>query len=214
MAGKGGGRQGQSAMDIWARGKGTRVTTGRGKGQGSKMVYAGGTKVADKTGENAVDKYKPKAKTYASGSNKLDRAKRATFDESIAGSRADDPRNWEFHFKDPGKQVGKTTKGETVSAAGMTARARVGARSRAERDAKWTGQSVYDVRKIQYGTAGVVADTEQAGADAKAKGNFGSTKTAQNVAAQKMLSNRKASRGRARTTNAFEAPATKRGALA
>ena len=133
----------------------------------------------------------------SAGSNTLDREERGTYKDTLK-TRADDPRNWEFHYSEPGRQAAKNTKGEQVSAAGMTSRARGKAKSAATRAARLSGQSIYDVREIQFNTAGIKAGTAQASKDSKAAGvgRFGSTRTATNLAAQKSASNR---RGAAKT---------------
>jgi hypothetical protein len=189
--------RGQSKRDIWARGKGTTTTRRQGKGTTSRTTYAGGTKVAGKTGEHATKKYNPKAKAYKAGSNVLDREKRGKYKDSFK-TRADDPRNWEFHYKEPGKNARGTRGGKGGDGRQTRSNPRSDARRTAERAAKQSGQGIYDVREIQYNTAGIKATTKQAGRDAKAKGGgggFGSTKVAQNLQAQKNVATRRGGGG-------------------
>jgi hypothetical protein len=152
--------------------------------------------VAKKTGEHAQKKYAPKAKTYAAGSNALDREKRGKYKDSFK-TRADDPRNWEFHY-DKKKSVGRGRSGGKGADQNRQSESKfAGSKRYAERQAKRTGQDIYDIREIQYNTAGIKSDTKQAGVDAKAKGagRFGSTKVAQNLQAQKNVATRRGGGG-------------------
>jgi hypothetical protein len=150
-------------------------------------------------------------KKVVAGGNILDakgkKIKRKSFKEHLAstGSRADDPRNWEFHYKKPTRQ-GSYTRGkndEKRTYAGD-------ARQKAERLAKQSGKEIFEVQQIEYETQGITEQSETASARAKAKGGgYGSTRVASNVAAQKQKATR---RGQA-ATSAFEAK-PKRGAIA
>lgn len=150
--------------------------------------------------------YKGKgAKKFVAGANVFDKetgkvGKRKGFSDYLkaTGNRADDPRNWEFHYKAPGQRY--STQGKNDRQVDNVARARRSAETKARR----TGKSVYDVQKIEYQTAGIVADTEASSAKFKASGGggFGSTQVAANVAAQK----RKGARGRGGGAGSFNAP--------
>jgi hypothetical protein len=145
-----------------------------------------------------------KAKTYAAGSNTLTREKRQSYDDYLAtGSRADDPRNWEFHYKAPSASRMGPTKGQ--SAEERTTNAYSSARQKAERMAKLAGKDVYQVKKTEYETETLKGETKQAAANRKATsgGGFGSSRVAQSVVAQKQMANRKT--GRAKASSPFEA---------
>lgn len=186
----------------------TYVMTGSGKNRERKKVFnkqkfnltagaKGKTKGFDYKGK--ADKKKP----FVAGANILDSMgkslKRKGFSAYLkaTGNRADDPRNWEFHYKAPGQKY--STQGKNDRQVDNVARARRSAETKARR----TGQSVYDVQKIEYQTAGIIQSTERSGAVAKATGGgFGSTAVASNVAAQK----RRGARGRGGGAGSFNAP--------
>lgn len=209
----------QKLKGDWLSGPG-RVKKGRGgKGADPDRVvydpsYTPGLGTAGESGKTAIGQKKPmKSKVYAAGSNVLTREKRLSYDQALKqGTRADDPRNWEFHYKAP-KGGFHETKG--ASAAENKAQAYSNARMRAKRDAKYAGKELYQVRKMEYDTETVKAETKQASANRKALGRFGSTRAAAGVEAQKQLANRRASRGRSLTTEAFEEnkPKKRAGAL-
>jgi len=170
------------------------------------------------------------AEKFVAGANILDskgkETKRKSFDEHLkSGGRANDPRNWEFHYKDPGKRKGKDgkvyrrtwsqTKG--MSAQEKKNEAYNSAQMRAKKNAKLTGKDIYEVQKIEYETQGIVQESDAARAKSKAIGGagaFGSTRVAANVAAAKMKSNRQTGRAKARQGAAFAEPPKKRGAIA
>jgi len=189
-------------MDEWARGKESTVKVGRGKNSTTRKVYGKRGGVAEKTGAGE----KGRTKAYAAGSNVLDREKRGTYADAIAGgSRADDPRNWEFHYKEPAKGAVGTSRGKGE---GRT-NPRADARSKAQRAARETGQSVYDVKSIEYETAGIQQKTAQSKADRKALGGgrAQTSRAAQNVTAQKQMAKRRAGGGQAqRGSGPFDRP--------
>jgi hypothetical protein len=169
-----------------ATGSFRKTTRDRGYTKTKGFDYKGG-----------VDKDKP----FVAGANILDAqgksTKRKSFSDYLksTGNRADDPRNWEFHYKPsrPGfetRRVGKD--GREVSRAPEN-------KGRAMKAARQTGKEVYETQKIEYETQGIIQGTDQAGAIAKAKrgGRFGSTKVAANVAAQKQRGRRRAGGGAA-----------------
>lgn len=142
-------------------------------------------------------------KKFVAGANILDAqgksTKRKGFSDYLkaTGNRADDPRNWEFHYKAPSSRY--STRGKNDRQVDNVA----SAKGRAMRTARKTGQSVYDVQKIEYQTAGIIQSTERSGAVAKATGGgFGSTSVAANVAAQKQ----RGRRGRGGGRGSFNAP--------
>lgn len=137
---------------------------------------------------------KGKVKTYAAGSNVLDREKRGTYDEQIAGgTRADDPRNWEFHYK-PGYGGG----GKDSTRAERAARSRSRGMATAKRAAAQSGKQIYDIKKLEYETVGIQQKTAQSKLDRKAGGGSrGTSKAAQNVTAQKQMAERRRGRGSA-----------------
>lgn len=156
--------------------------------------------VAQKTKGFSYKGKRSKSDPYRAGSNILDKkgkvAKRMSFDQHLksTGSRADDPRNWEFHYKAP-------TRTGTFRSGGKNDDSRTSyaqkARSDAESKARRTGKEVYEVQKIEYATQGVIQGTEEAGAKAAAKGGagaFGSTRVAQGVAAQRQKAQRRTGR--------------------
>ncbi len=189
------------------RGTYTYSTTGRGKNRERRKVYTPhavakykGTKGFDYKGE------KPKGEKFVAGANVLDKrgkvAKRKSFDKYVkgTGNRADDPRNWEFHYKAPTSRY--STRGKDDHRVDNVA----AARGRAERTARKTGREVFDVQKIEYETQGIIQDTEASGAKARAisGSGFGSTAVASNVAAQKQRGRRGRGGGGARR-GAFDA---------
>jgi len=197
-------RRGQSAQDEWARGKQGRVKVGRGKSAEWRTTYGkpGGT--AKKTGAGETKG----RKTYAAGSNVLDRKKYGTYDESIAGgSRADDPRNWEFHYKEPKAGAVGTSRGKGE---GRT-NPRTDARNKAQRAARESGKSVYEVKKIEWETAGIKQTTKQSREDSKAMGaSRGTSRVGQNISAQKQMAERRRGRGSAqRGSGPFDDAKTK-----
>ncbi len=174
-----------------------RPATGSFRARAAKPKSYEGTKGFDYKGKGA--------KKFVAGANVIDQAtgkvgKRKGFSDYLkaTGNRADDPRNWEFHYKAPGSRY--STQGKNDRQVDNVARARRSAETKARR----TGKSVYDVQKIEYQTAGIVADTEAAGAKFKAMGGRGgrSTQVAANVAAQK----RRGQRGRGGGAGSFNAP--------
>lgn len=183
-----------------------------GKGRDSPRVvydkyYNPGSAIAAKTYD--AKKYKPK--TYIAGSNVLDREKRQTFDEAIKGPRANDPRNWEFHYKGAGgNRHYSATKG--MSADEKRNQAKDSALSRAKKDARTIGKDLYSTMKIEHDTKNIRAGTAQMTANSKAMGGrFGSTKAAKGVAAAKQLATRRTgSKQDIRGTEAFSAPGQKK----
>lgn len=215
--GGGGGGKGSTKSDprqSWARGKATRKTTGRGKGKTTRTTYEADNKNWRPVGSSGPSKMHSeegwkkgrKAKTYTAGSNILDREKRGTYEESFK-SRADDPRNWEFHYKDTGNRMAA---GKDMTSSERRTLARTQARGKAERMAKMTGQDVFDIRKIEWETAGLTAGSKQATADRKASGKYGSTRVARNVVAAKRRAGVGGGGGQRRgqgTTSPFDAQA-------
>lgn len=195
----------QRARRDWVRGPG-KVTRGRGKDTGTSttsydMNYK--PSASQKTGIGDVKA----GRQYEGGSNQLDREKTLSYDEKLAaGSAADDPRNWQFHYKAPGGRYSDTK--------GMTARERrdqaySSARSKAEKNARLAGESLYDIKKLEHKTQAIKDESKQATADAKAGRRFGSSKTSTAVAAQRQLAMRKSGRGgmkRAGSVGVFDAP--------
>lgn len=215
---KGDERQQSEASKLrgtWITGPGKKVTT-RGKDGGSRIVYdrsfnpnAG---IAKKTSGFDYKGTTAKKDVIKAGANVLDKegkiAKRKSFEEHLAAAgRADDPRNWEFHYKAPSGGNFGATKGMSSSERRSNAFSR--AKSKAKGAARSSGKEVYEVQKIEYETQGIVEDTDRAPGIAKAKGAgaFGSTRVASNVAAQKMKSNR--AQGRARSRAGASAPTTR-----
>lgn len=143
--------------------------------------------------------YKPK--TVQAGANVAGQAKAPSFEESLK-TRADDPRNWEFYFADsaapddpwnPRSSMGK----RSLEAADRRQLAL------AKKKAKEGGQSLYDVKKMEFETKNIIADTEKATAVHKASrpgpGAFGSSAVARNVAAQKAKGRRRSGAQSGRT---------------
>ena len=157
------------------------------------------------------DKAAPKATVYAAGSNVLDRAnkgKAISYDDALKqGTRADDPRNWEHYYKGSKmvqKGGGKGGDSKTVNQGRIDAEAK----------ARNTGKDVYAVKKLQWETEQLKGQTKQATANRKATsgGGFGSSRVAQNVAAQKQMATRKT--GRAQSTSPFSAQPKSRSRIA
>lgn len=160
---------------------------------------------------------RPDDKPFKAGANILDKkgrvAARKNFSQYLksTGNRADDPRNWEFHYKAPATAY--STRGKDDHRVDN----RAAARRTAEHKAKREGKAVYEVQQIEYQTQGVVQRSEEATAKSKAKGGagaFGSTRVASGLAAQKARGQRKAGRGGARRTAAspFDAQTQNRSA--
>jgi hypothetical protein len=170
-----------------ATGSFLKPTTPRAKIKGTKdFSYKGKRTGADK---------------FVAGANILDAKgkveKRQGFSDYLkgTGNRADDPRNWEFHYKEP-KRKGTYTRGKNDQVRSYAGDARNKAKSAARR----TGQSVYDVQKIEYETEGIKQDTRASGLKSKAMGGagaFGSTRVASNVVAQRQKASRRTGRGSA-----------------
>lgn len=143
--------------------------------------YKGGGGEAFVAGANILDK-KGKVKARQGFSEYL----------KATGNRADDPRNWEFHYKAPGSRYSTRGKNDRqVDNVGV-------AKGQAMRKASREGKSIYEVQQIEYETAGIVAGTSRASAISKAKGGssaFGSTQVSSNVAAQKRSGRRRAGGG-------------------
>lgn len=196
----------RSAMDQWSRGNRTVVTTGRGKDSGQVTHSYNRNYVPLASGKTqGAGTYQ--GKTYAAGSNILDREPVGDYDSTLK-TRADDPRNWEHYYNPPSKgRHYSPTKGMSAQERRTDAYKR--ARLSAQKKAKWEGEANYDIAKINYETARTKAGTKQDATDRTAMGGgrFGSTNVARNVEAQKMTANRKSSRAKSRTTDAFSAPA-------
>ncbi len=156
----------------------------------------------------------PKRKTYAAGSNVLDRenkGKSLSYEDALKqGTRADDPRNWEFFYEGAKMMAPRgVSKGDRENNSSKRIDInRVAAESKARR----TGKDVYAVKKIEWETEQLKGKTKQATADRKATtgSRSGSTSVAKGVAAQKQLSNRR----RGQVAGAFDATTKKRGAIA
>jgi hypothetical protein len=138
---------------------------------------------------------------------------RMSFDDYLksTGNRADDPRNWEFHYKTPSSTRTSATK--EVSASERKRSAYSGAkRGAVSAAAGAVGKELYEVQKIEYETQGVIQGTEQASAKAKAKGGgrFSSTKVATDVATQQQAAKRRTGRAKSRGGAAFEDPKSQR----
>jgi len=140
---------------------------------------------------------------FKAGANILDKKgkvkERKGFSEYLkaTGNRADDPRNWEFHYKAPSSRY--STRGKNDRQVDNVAVAR----RRAETTARREGKAVFEVQQIEYETQGIIRGTEEASAKAKARGGagaFGSTSVAAGVAAQKSRGQRRSGRGGARRT--------------
>jgi hypothetical protein len=198
--------------------KGRRATAAKGR-PGSKNyerarpgtgIYAVRASNPSYKGTKDFD-YKGKLKKgdkFVAGANILDAKgkvdKRKSFSDYLksTGNRADDPRNWEFHYKAPSQAF--STQGKNDRRVDNRARAR----GRAEKSARREGKSVYEVQKIEYETQGIKQDTRATGLKAKAMGGasaFGSTRVASNVAAQRQKGQRRQGRAAARgpTTGAI-----------
>jgi hypothetical protein len=189
-------------------------TTGGGKGRTTrrvrdpKIVAREQAQFRRDTTKGQIGKKKnwiPEGEKFVAGANVFGREKRKTYDELLAeGSRADDPRNWEFHYEapDPNKVYGPT-KGMTGDERRQQAFQL--ARQKAEKAARLTGEDVYETRKVEYEAAGIRAETAETKAKALASGQFGSTRVARNLAAEKILAGRQTGRRiKARTTDAIE----------
>lgn len=195
----------QQEMQNWVRGPTITKTVRSGKdtGQVTKSRTPG---YSPSGGAKSANAGKYSGKTYAAGSNILDREPVGDYDSTLK-TRADDPRNWEHYYNKPNTRGLSQTKG-------MSRQERVderfrSARMSAQKKAKWEGEANYDIAKIKYETARTKAGTKQDATDRTAMGGgrFGSTNVARNVEAQKMTANRKSSRAKSRTTDAFSAPA-------
>lgn len=180
--------------------------------QASINAAAGQAGVAKKTEGFSYKGKTAKADKIVAGGNVLDakgkKIKRLSFKEHIAqsGSRANDPRNWEFHYKAP-KRKGTYTRGKNDQVRSYHGDAKRKAQSAAKR----SGKEIYQVQEIEYNTQGITESSDTAVAASKAKGGgFGSTRVASNVALQKQKATR---RGQA-ATSAFGADKPKRGAIA
>lgn len=174
--------------------------SGRGKNAERRKVYAkaANPNYGKKTKGFSYKGERSEKEPYRAGANILDKkgkvAGRMSFDKHLksTGNRADDPRNWEFHYEKPARG-GFYLQGKNDNRRSYTA----DARRRAETKAKRTGKEVYEVQKIEYQTQGIVQGTEEAGAQAKAKGGagaFGSTRVATGVAAQRQKAQRRTGR--------------------
>jgi hypothetical protein len=204
--------KGDKLKGNWITGPGTEVK-GRGKDTGQSTIKYSSSFDPNKASQlqkSAVGQKKAmKAKVYEAGSNILTREKRKTYDQLLKeGSRADDPRNWEFHYKAPKNTGYSESKG--ASAAEKRTQAFSNAKMRAQRDAKWTGKDVYAVKKAEYETEGIKGQAKQTRLNTKAMGRFGSTKTAKDVAAQKQASARRGSARQRAGASAFEADQQKK----
>lgn len=205
-----------------------KAATGGKGGDPARMVYDKNYNPSSSIQKKGDFDYKgatKKGEEFVAGANILDEKgkteKRKSFEEHMkSGGRANDPRNWEFHYKDPsagGRKRWSQTKG--MSGEERRAEAFKSARMSAQKKAKLTGKDIYEVQKIEYETTGIIQESDAARAKAKAiggAGRWGSTRVASNVAAAKMQSERKTSRGRAQaTTGVFDKKPKKRpGALA
>lgn len=142
----------------------------------------------------------PKRKTYAAGSNIYDRGnkgKAQSYEEALkGGTRADDPRNWEFHYKEAG---GRRMANRGGGKGGDGKRVDLG-RIKAESMAKKTGKDVYGIKKLEWETANITQKTRQSAADRKAigAGSTRSTRVAQGVAASRQMAARRRGGGGAR----------------
>jgi hypothetical protein len=192
------------------RGTYTYTTSGRGKNRERRKVYTPhkiekykGTKGFDYKGTLAKkDKFVAGANVFDKKTGKV--GKREGFSDYLkgTGNRADDPRNWEFHYKAPSQAF--STRGKDDHRVDNRAQAR----RVAEKTARRTGKSVYDVQKIEYETEGIKQGTRASGLKAKAMGGagaFGSTRVATGVAAQRQKASRRTGRAAARgpTTGAI-----------
>lgn len=203
----------QGGMSDWAKGE---IVTQRVRGEKGGWETRRGRqadfdrnfrpKVAKKSGTAGIyqDRELP-----ASG-NILDMPKVLTFEESIAqGTRADDPRNWEFYYKEPTSTMGIGGKDATESEKRSIMFQR--ARRRAEREAKLAGQEVFDTMRSEYETARIrnqMTIDRQMAAMKRGPGEFGSTRVARSVAAQKARAGRQMVTEQAgRTTGAATAQA-------
>lgn len=148
-----------------------------------------------------TDKSKPyKPTSVEAGANVAGQAKVPTYEESLK-TRADDPRNWEFYFEDS-----KAPEDPWSPSATMGKRAREAADRKqlalAKQKAKEGGQSLYDVKKMEFETKNIIASTEKSKAVHLASrpgaGSFGSTAIARNVAAQKARGKRRSGAGQSR----------------
>lgn len=150
------------------------------------------------------------------GGNILEMQKILSFKESLKqGTRADDPRNWEFYFKEPGSPGGKIGSAGWSDTKGMSgAERRQGAYARAKnkamREAKYAGQDVYATLEAEYETARIQDEMRRDRLMSRMKQGpegFGSTRVARSVAAQKALAGRTAVTGQAgRATGATAGP--------
>lgn len=198
----------------WIRGPGKKRAAQPGKGGDPARTvynpnYNPASTIGGKTGAWDIEP----GKQYKAGGNILAREKRQTFDEKLAaGNRADDPRNWEFHYnRSAGQGRYSDTKGMT--GAERKTQAIRSARGQANKAAKLSGQSLYDIRKLEYKTQGIKDESKQATSDAKAGRRFGSTKAAKGVQAQRQLASRKSGRvgrQRAGSVGVFDAPSRSR----
>lgn len=201
----------QQLKGTFNSGPGRLVKGGRGKNaEPDRVVYDKNYNPASKIGKKTFDPKKYKAKTYAAGSNVLDREKTQTFDDAIKGARANDPRNWEFHYKSTAGKHYSNSKGATADEKRRQGKDR--ALSQAKKQARTIGKDLYGTMKIEYETKNIKAGTAQMTANSKAMGGrFGSTRAAKGVAAAKQLATRRTgSKQDIRGTEAFSAPAQKK----
>lgn len=154
-----------------------------------------------------TDKSKPyKPKTVEAGANVAGQKKAPSFQESLK-TRADDPRNWEFYYEDSAAKEDPWNPRSSMGKRSLEAADRRQL-ALAKKKAKEGGQSLYEVKKLEFETKNIIASTEKATAVHKASrpgpGTFGSTATARNLAAQKAKGRRRsgATSGRGRGVRA------------
>ncbi len=149
-------------------------------------------------------------KTVEAGANVAGQKKAPSFADSLK-TRADDPRNWEFYYADSAPPDDPWSPRKNM---GPRARAASDRRqlATAKKKAKEGGQSLYEVKKLEFETKNIIASTEKSKAVHAASGAgrgkggtaFGSTRVATSVAAQKSRARRGTGitqgRGRGRST--------------
>jgi hypothetical protein len=188
--------------DKWLHGKSTTTTTGRGKGRSTRTTTESQNPNWKPTQDTKTGAGKFKKEKFVAGANVLDESgkvgKTLTFEESLAaGSRADDPRNWEFYYDE--KKVGSGY-GKDLTKAEKKSQARRSARGKAEREAKLVGKDVYETMRYEYQAKAVGAEAKAATAKSKASGRFGSTRVAKAVDTQQQMARRRTGRARSLAT--------------
>jgi len=149
-----------------------------------------------------------KREKYVAGQNIVGR-KKAQVEDSFL-KRADDPRNWEFHYKeDSYVSVGKQD--DFNSSADRSRAQNKARRSQAEKKAKSVGTELYDVMKIEFETKEIRSTIKDDRSKSLAgRKRAGTTRVGRGVAAQKQAGERRSGRATARASTPFDAPSKRR----